>query len=143
MTRVVLRGAREPGDVAIEGAHITEVGRVDVRPDDDVVDCSQAIVLPGLLNTHHHLFQWMTRGRAVGCDLFGWLTTLYPVWGRLEVEDVYAAARLGMSEGAVKVALHRLRRRYRDLLHASIAETVETPDEVEDEIRCLLEALGD
>ena len=59
---------------------------------------SGAIITPGLINTHHHLFQWMTRGRAIGCDLFGWLTTLYPVWGRLEVEDVHAAARVGIAE---------------------------------------------
>ncbi len=52
-----------------------------------------------------------------------------------------AAAALGLSEGAVKVALHRLRRRYRDLLRAAIAETVATPEEVEDEIRHLLGAV--
>ncbi|MCK6478732.1 MAG: sigma-70 family RNA polymerase sigma factor [Planctomycetes bacterium] len=53
-----------------------------------------------------------------------------------------AAARLGLSEGAVRVALHRLRRRYRDLLRGAIAETVGSPEEVDDEIRHLLEALA-
>jgi RNA polymerase sigma factor (sigma-70 family) len=52
------------------------------------------------------------------------------------------AARLGMSEGAVKVAVHRLRDRYRDLIRAEIAETVETDAEVDDELRHLLAALG-
>lgn len=52
-----------------------------------------------------------------------------------------AANRLGMGEGAVKVALHRMRRRYRDLLREAIAETVESPDEVDDEIRHLLDSL--
>ena len=47
---------------------------------------------------------------------------------------------LGMSEGAVKVAVHRLRRRYRDLLREEIAQTVAGPEEVEDEIRCLFPA---
>jgi DNA-directed RNA polymerase specialized sigma24 family protein len=50
-------------------------------------------------------------------------------------------ARLGMSEGAVKVAVHRLRRRYRELLREEIAQTVAGPDEVEDEIRHLLACL--
>ncbi len=49
---------------------------------------------------------------------------------------------LGMSEGAVKVAVHRLRERYRDLIRAEIAETVATPDEVDDELRHLLAALS-
>jgi cytosine/adenosine deaminase-related metal-dependent hydrolase len=98
VSRTVLRGARYPGDVAVEGAHIAAVGRVEPEPDDIVVDCRDAVITPGLINTHHHLFQWMTRGRAIGCDLFGWLTTLYPVWGRLEVEDVRVAARVGMAE---------------------------------------------
>ena len=55
----------------------------------------------------------------------------------------YAAigGRLGMSEGAVKVAAHRLRRRYRALLRAEIAQTVAGPDEIEDEIRYLLSCL--
>lgn len=52
------------------------------------------------------------------------------------------AARLGMSEGAVKVSVHRLRERYRDLIRAEIAETVATPDEIEAELRHLLEALS-
>jgi RNA polymerase sigma-70 factor (ECF subfamily) len=53
-----------------------------------------------------------------------------------------AAERLGMSEGAVKVALHRMRRRYRDRLRAAIAETVASPDDVDDEIRSLLASLA-
>lgn len=59
-------------------------------------------------------------------------------------EASYAALGegLGMSEGAVKVAVHRLRRRYRDVLRAAIAETVADPSEVDDEIRCLLGALA-
>lgn len=52
------------------------------------------------------------------------------------------AGRLGMSEGAVKVAVHRLRQRYRELLRAEIANTVTSPDEVEDEIRHLFTVLG-
>ncbi|WP_420639069.1 8-oxoguanine deaminase [Candidatus Poriferisocius sp.] len=99
--RVVLRGARWPGDVAIADGVITEVGTVEARPGDVTVDVDGDIITPGLVNTHHHLYQWMTRGRAVGCDLFGWLVELYPVWGRLTVEDVAAAALVGLGELAV------------------------------------------
>jgi RNA polymerase sigma-70 factor (ECF subfamily) len=52
------------------------------------------------------------------------------------------AAGLAMTEGALRVAVHRLRRRYRELLEAAIAQTVETPDQVAEEIRCLFTALG-
>jgi RNA polymerase sigma factor (sigma-70 family) len=59
-----------------------------------------------------------------------------------DVSVAEAAVRLGMSEGAVKTAAHRLRRRYRELLRAEIAETVGSPEEVDDEIRSLFDALG-
>jgi cytosine/adenosine deaminase-related metal-dependent hydrolase len=98
LSRLVLRGARHPGDIAIEGNRISDVGSVAPQAGDDVLNCDGAIITAGLINTHHHLFQWMTRGRAVGCDLFGWLTTLYPVWGRLSADDVRAAARVGIAE---------------------------------------------
>ena len=101
MSRLVLRGARWPGEVAIVDGVITAVGTVAPEPGDDVLDCNGGIITAGLINTHHHLFQWMTRGRAIGCDLFGWLTTLYPIWGQLSVEDVHAAAKVGMSELAL------------------------------------------
>ena len=51
---------------------------------------------PGLVNTHHHLYQWVTRGLALDDDLFGWLTKLYPIWGRLDAEIVGAAAGAGL-----------------------------------------------
>ncbi len=75
-------------------------------------------------------------------DLFEALRgTIVPGGGEAEP---YAAlgARLGMGEGAVKVAAHRLRRRYREVLRAAIAETVADPSEVDDEIRHLLDALA-
>ena len=100
-TRTVLRGARWPGDVAIADGVIVEVDVVEPLPGDVVVNVDGDIVTAGLVNTHHHLYQWMTRGRGVGCDLFGWLVELYPVWGRLTVEDVAAAALVGLGELAV------------------------------------------
>jgi cytosine/adenosine deaminase-related metal-dependent hydrolase len=98
VSRVVLRGARSPGDVAMEDGRIVAVGDVPAEPGDEVRRVDGDIVTAGFVNTHHHLYQWMTRGRAVGCDLFGWLTTLYPIWAQLDVEDVHAAARVGLAE---------------------------------------------
>jgi cytosine/adenosine deaminase-related metal-dependent hydrolase len=62
------------------------------------VDASGCLVTPGLINTHHHLYQWGTRGYAQQDDLFGWLTTLYPVWAGINADVVAAtsAAGLGM-----------------------------------------------
>lgn len=99
--RLVLRGARYPGDIAVADGRIVAIGSVPAEPGDTVVDVSGDIVTAGLINTHHHLYQWITRGRAVGCNLFDWLTTLYPVWGRLDADDVRAAATVGLSRLAL------------------------------------------
>lgn len=102
--RVVIRGARLPGDVAIEGGRISEVGSVEARPGDEVLRCDGDIITAGFVNTHHHLYQWMTRGWATSCDLFRWLQALYPVWNQLTVEDVGAAATVGLAELALSGA---------------------------------------
>ncbi len=108
--RVLLRGARSPGDIAVQGGRISALGEVAARSGDTVLDCDGALVTAGLVNTHHHLYQWATRGRATACDLFGWLTTLYPVWGRLSVQDAASAALVGLGElalsGATTVSDH-------------------------------------
>ena len=61
------------------------------------IDASGLLVTPGFVNSHHHLYQWITRGYATDDTLFDWLTTLYPVWARLTPELVHdsAAANLG------------------------------------------------
>ena len=99
--RLVLRGARWPGDVAVRDGYITAVGVVPAEEGDRELRVDGDIVTAGLVNTHHHLYQWMTRGRAVDGTLFEWLTTLYPVWGRLDAEDVLAAATVGLAELAL------------------------------------------
>jgi 8-oxoguanine deaminase len=72
------------------------------RPDtDETVDLGGAVVTPGLVNTHHHLWQNLTRARAQDDNLFGWLQTLYPVWARIDEEAEYAAARCGLAELAL------------------------------------------
>jgi 8-oxoguanine deaminase len=65
---------------------------------DRVVDARAHVVLPGLINTHHHLFQTLTRVLAQDADLFSWLRTLYPIWSRLSADGAYVSARLGMAE---------------------------------------------
>jgi cytosine/adenosine deaminase-related metal-dependent hydrolase len=60
------------------------------------IDGSGCLLTPGLVNTHHHLYQWVTRGLALDESLFGWLQLLYPIWGRLDAETVGAAAGAGL-----------------------------------------------
>jgi cytosine/adenosine deaminase-related metal-dependent hydrolase len=72
------------------------------RPDaGDVEDLRGAVVTPGLVNTHHHLWQNLTRARAQEENLFGWLRALYPIWAAIDDEAEYAAARAGLAELAL------------------------------------------
>lgn len=73
---------------------------------DEIVDLSGHVVLPGLVNTHHHLYQTLTRAfpGAQDSGLFDWLRTLYPVWSRLTPEHVRTATRLGLVELALSGA---------------------------------------
>ncbi len=66
-----------------------------------VFDLAGAVITPGLVNTHHHLYQTLTRARAQEADLFTWLKTLYPIWARVDAESEYAAARTGLAELAL------------------------------------------
>lgn len=70
---------------------------------DEVVDLSGHLVLPGLVNTHHHLYQTLTRAfpGAQDTGLFDWLRTLYPVWARMTPDHVRTATRLGLVELAL------------------------------------------
>jgi cytosine/adenosine deaminase-related metal-dependent hydrolase len=89
------------GWLAVDGETVTAVGG-GPEPDADVrVDLGGAVVTPGLVNTHHHLYQTLTRTRAQEADLFTWLRTLYPVWSRIDAESEYAAARTGLAELAL------------------------------------------
>ena len=70
---------------------------------DEVVDLSGHVVLPGLVNTHHHLYQTLTRAVPAAQDagLFDWLVTLYPMWARLDPESVKLSTQLGLAELAL------------------------------------------
>ncbi|NLU65944.1 8-oxoguanine deaminase [Streptomyces sp. HNM0574] len=72
------------------------------------VDGTGHLVTPGLVNTHHHFYQWLTRGLAQEANLFEWLVALYPIWSRIDEDMVYTAARgsLGMMvRGGVTTAM--------------------------------------
>jgi 8-oxoguanine deaminase len=91
------------GGVVIEGGRIAELvpaGGTPVTPIDASFDAAQHVVLPGLINAHHHFYQTLTRAHppALGRPLFGWLTTLYPVWARLTPEAHRLATRLALVE---------------------------------------------
>lgn len=76
-------------------------GPTDLPPDlqaDATLSLAQHIVIPGLVNTHHHMVQSMTRAFAQEHELFDWLTTLYPIWRNLRSDHIYTASRLAMAE---------------------------------------------
>jgi 8-oxoguanine deaminase len=95
---VTMDGARAEyasGHVVTDGTRIAAVGAGPAPRDLEgarYVDASGCLATPGLVNTHHHLYQWATRGFAVDGTLFEWLTALYPVWGRMDAETVQLAA---------------------------------------------------
>jgi len=89
----------EAGWIRFEDGLISALGTGE--PPETGEDLHGAVVTPGLVNTHHHLYQNLTRARAQDADLFTWLKTLYPVWARLDAEMEYAAARCGLAELAL------------------------------------------
>ncbi|GGK51222.1 8-oxoguanine deaminase [Nocardia camponoti] len=83
------------GWVAVSGNRIDSIGEgtpPDFGPDVARIDGRGCLLTPGLVNTHHHLYQWATRGLAADNTLFEWLTTLYPVWSRIDEKSVHTAA---------------------------------------------------
>jgi cytosine/adenosine deaminase-related metal-dependent hydrolase len=89
------------GWLLVEDGFVRELGGGPEPDADERVDLGGAVVTPGLVNTHHHLYQTLTRARAQQADLFTWLRELYPVWARLDAEAEYAAARTGLAELAL------------------------------------------
>ncbi|GAC1397545.1 MAG: 8-oxoguanine deaminase [Chloroflexota bacterium] len=90
--------------IAVDDGWITYVGtNPPVQKYDATIDCARFVVLPGLVNTHHHLFQTLTRGFPLskGQQLFSWLQMLYPIWAGLDEEMIYASTRTGLAELAL------------------------------------------
>jgi cytosine/adenosine deaminase-related metal-dependent hydrolase len=90
------------GGVFIEGNRIVAVGQAEALPAtaDEVIDLTGHVLLPGLVNTHHHMFQCLTRATPGGQDeeLFGWLKAHYRIWARITPEMFHVAAKTAMSE---------------------------------------------
>ena len=80
------------GRIAAVGA-----GPAPDLPGAERIDGRGLLVTPGLVNVHHHLYQWITRGYAIDHTLFDWLTTLYPVWARLDAELVHDSAAANLA----------------------------------------------
>ncbi|MEO1555769.1 MAG: 8-oxoguanine deaminase [Pseudomonadota bacterium] len=96
--RRVLKGA----DLLIREGAIVAVG-ADLAADGEVVDARGCVVTPGLVNTHHHLYQTLTRAVPTAQDalLFGWLSALYPIWARFKPEHMFVSAQVGLAELAL------------------------------------------
>ncbi len=93
------------GGLFIRGGFIEKVGPTGQLPEkaDEVLDLSGHIVLPGLINTHHHFYQTLTRviPAAQNANLFNWLKTLYPIWAGLTPEDIYVSTQTALAELAL------------------------------------------
>ncbi len=91
-----------PGGVVVQGGRIVELVPAGGAPNRPAApfDASRHVVLPGLVNTHHHFYQTLTRCLPAALDrpLFGWLQALYPVWARLTPEALDAAVTVAMAE---------------------------------------------
>lgn len=90
------------GGIFAEDDRIAAVGPTDELPAtaDEVIDLAGHILIPGLVNTHHHMYQSLTRvvPGAQDAELFGWLTSLYPLWARLTPEMIQISTRMAMAE---------------------------------------------
>ncbi len=90
------------GGVYVEDNRIIEAGPSELLPAtaDEVIDLEGHVLMPGLVNTHHHMFQCLTRATPGGQDaeLFGWLKAHYPIWARITPEMFHVAAKTAMAE---------------------------------------------
>jgi 8-oxoguanine deaminase len=93
------------GGLFVRDGFIEKVGATEELPEtaDQVLDLSGYLVLPGLINTHHHFYQTLTRAvpAAQDANLFGWLKTLYPIWARMTPEDIQISTQTAMAELAL------------------------------------------
>ncbi|MBC8503401.1 MAG: 8-oxoguanine deaminase [Chloroflexi bacterium] len=98
-------GEIEGGGLFIRDGFIEQVGPTSELPDsaDEVLDLTGHVVLPGLINTHHHFYQTLTRAvpAAQDANLFNWLVTLYPIWARMQPEDIYISTITALAELAL------------------------------------------
>src|SRR6266511_5403645 len=93
------------GGLFIRDGFLNQVGKTSELPQsaDEVLDLNGHIVLPGLVNTHHHFYQTLTRAvpAAQDANLFNWLKTLYPIWARMTSEDIFVSTQTALAELAL------------------------------------------
>ncbi len=93
------------GGLFIEDGFIKQVGPTSELPRsaDEVLDLSDHLLLPGLINTHHHFYQTLTRAvpAAQDANLFNWLKTLYPIWARMTPDDIFTSTKTALAELAL------------------------------------------
>jgi cytosine/adenosine deaminase-related metal-dependent hydrolase len=96
------REERVDCDVLTRGGVIAAFGQ-GLQTTGSVIEAAGCLVTPGLVNTHHHLYQTLTRAVPGGQDalLFGWLKTLYPIWARFGPEEMFVSAQVGLAELAL------------------------------------------
>jgi cytosine/adenosine deaminase-related metal-dependent hydrolase len=93
----------EQASILIDGGAIAWIGsgRPPVREQPDTIDCRGLVAIPGLVNTHHHLYQALTRVRSQQGGLFDWLRELYPVWATIDADWERSASEVGLAELAL------------------------------------------
>jgi 8-oxoguanine deaminase len=94
-------GALRGVDILIEGQRISAVGKnLEVPPGAEVIDAGDCVVMPGLVNTHHHFYQTLTRNLPAvqNAKLFTWLVYLYDVWKYLDRDAIYWSTALATAE---------------------------------------------
>ncbi|MEB2333387.1 MAG: 8-oxoguanine deaminase [Anaerolineaceae bacterium] len=93
------------GGLFIENGFISQVGATRDLPStaDEVLNLKGRVVLPGLVNTHHHFYQTLTRAvpAAQDANLFNWLTTLYPIWAKIQPDDIFTSTQTALAELAL------------------------------------------
>jgi cytosine/adenosine deaminase-related metal-dependent hydrolase len=93
------------GGLFVRDGFIEQVSRTSELPEtaDEVLHLCGHLLLPGLVNTHHHFYQTLTRAvpAAQDVNLFNWLKTLYPIWGRMTPEDIFISTQTALAEMAL------------------------------------------
>jgi cytosine/adenosine deaminase-related metal-dependent hydrolase len=93
------------GGIFARDGFIEQVGPTAELPEtaDEVLDLKGCLVMPGLVNTHHHFYQTLTRvvPKAQNANLFNWLKTLYPIWARMTPDDIYVSTQTALAELAL------------------------------------------
>src|SRR5258705_4483670 len=92
---------RASGAIRVVDERIAEIGELDAKPGEEVIDASGCVIYPGLVSTHHHLFQSILKGVRAGMNLplMGWLRSVpHSYWHKVDEDELHTAARIGLVE---------------------------------------------